>query len=90
MREVKRITVGPIRGLGGGGDENDSVTIIMEAGDYTTPDGFYHVDGVYKVRSRHTLSGRSHKRARTFKGETAWMKAENEFSDRVYQVQYKR
>lgn len=95
MNEVKRITVGPIVFLGGELENylvrsRQVVTIIMESGGYTTPDGFYHPDGIYKVSSRYTLSRKVHKRAKTFKGETAWMKAENEYSDRVYQVQYKR
>ncbi len=86
LSEVKRITVGPIQMWGDG----DSVTVLMESGELTTPDGFVHPDGIYRVSAKYTETKAVHTRAKTFKGETAWMKAENLFGDIVNKVQYAR
>jgi hypothetical protein len=85
MRVIQRLTTGPA-----GSDENHSVTIVWESGDYQTPDGFDHVDGMHRVSAKHTLSGRSFIRTRTFKGETAWSRAENLFDDIVFAVRTSR
>lgn len=88
MREVARTTVG-----GRHSSENHSITVTHETGDYTTPDGFHHVDGVHRIRAFYTLSGRAYQgkaysgRAKTFRGETAWMKAEALFDDIVWEIQ---
>lgn len=96
MRTVQRIVTGPHDPFGSRGDENASVTVTHESGDYTTPDGFHHVDGVHKVTAKYTLSGRGYVgraykgRARTFKGETAWMHAERLYSDIVTEIRLGR
>lgn len=68
-------------------DGGNNVTIIHEEGDYTTPDGFFHRGGVHRVRAFYTDDHKSYARAKTFKGETAWMKAERLFDDLVFQAQ---
>ena len=88
---LQKVTVGP-----DWKDENHSVTVVHETWDYTTPDGFYHREGAHRVTATHTLSGRawsgrSYKgRARTFKGETAWMSAERLFDDIITEVRFSR
>ena len=71
------------------------VHVTLEEGDYTTPDGFRHVGGVSKVKA--TLAdgkpykGRVYKgRARTFKGETAWMDAQRLYEDIIAEVRFGR
>jgi len=72
-----------------------TVHVTLEVGDYTTPDGYHHVDGVYRVTARHT-DGRPYRgrvyfgRRKTFKGETAWMDGERLFDDIVTEVQFAR
>lgn len=77
----------------GHGDEHTSITVVHEVGGYTTPDGFYHPNGVHRIKAFHTLSGRAYQgevyrgRAKTFRGETAWSRAENLFDDIVREIQ---
>jgi len=92
MTEIARVNAGEdtwnVSGL--------IVTVTLEAGDYTTPDGYHHVDGVHRVKAWHTATGEAYKsriykgRARTFKGETAWMDGQRLFDDIVNEVRYGR
>lgn len=73
-------------------NENHSVVIEHWVGPLTTPDGFTHVSGKHTVKAYHGLSGKAYQgrvykgRAKTFKGETAWMNAERLFDDLVFEV----
>ena len=76
-RTHQRVTVGPA-----GTDENHSVTVLWEFADLE--DTQAHVtweDGAHRVSAKYSLSGRAYKRARTYKGETAWMHAQRDFDD---------
>lgn len=91
MREVARTTVGPW-----GSDENHSVTVVWEVGSLTTPDLRVHPTGLHRVRATHTLSGKAYQgkaykgRAKTFKGETAFDRANNLFGATVREIELGR
>jgi len=70
------------------------VSVTLESDAYTTPDGFHHEYGVWRVTARDIETskpwrGRSYKgRAKTFKGETAWMRGENLFDAIVSELRF--
>jgi len=83
MRLVEENTVKPIF------TEGEPVIVRHYEGDYTTPDGYHYIGGVHRVTATYK-SGKPYQRPKTFKGETAWSRAERLFDDIVSSVQYSR
>lgn len=96
-REEARITTGPDSGgfLNLGHSEYESVTVVHEVADlYSERDDWTFEDGAHRVRAYYPMTGKAYKgkvykRARTFKGETAWMDAERLYGDVVNEVRFR-
>lgn len=74
MKLIKRVVTGPP-----GTNEYHSVAIEH----YASEDDFTH-----QVKAFYGLSGKSYKRAKTFKGETAWSDAERYYDDIYYEIRW--
>lgn len=83
--ETDRVTVGP-----DWSDVHHNVTVTRSVADLQEVGHGVWREGAWKVTAKYTLSGKSYRRARTFKGETAWADSQRMFDDIVLEVRYSR